>query len=106
MDRLKRVVTYLKQHVVICKFAVDLTKNTNPGKWIHSLDEKLRINIELFKDVGGGFFYLKPSPTERREKLLEMNPCKLHAGMLLVQPWISASTLINRGISLHQYGYI
>jgi hypothetical protein len=83
MDSLKQEVAHLSKHVIILRFLIDLPSDTNRS-WIRELEDLIRARVELYRDVGVGFFYIKMTHPELTKRLLDLSPCCLSVGTTLL----------------------
>lgn len=88
MVALKKEAAYLRQHIVIARFAVNLPPLECHENWIRELESKICVKVALHRDVGGGFHFLKLNSIEQVRQVLDLTPCHLKVGTALFQRWI------------------
>lgn len=88
MVALKRKAAYLKQHVIITTFAIDLPPTLRPEQWIKELESLINARVALYRDVDGGFFFLKLDSVELVRQVLDLTPYHLKVGKTIFQRWI------------------
>lgn len=49
---------YLKQHVVIARFVVELAPTVRHALWIRELEDRICARVALHRDKGSGFYFI------------------------------------------------
>lgn len=88
MGAVKREVAFLKQHIIIVRFACDLPQSFRHELWIRDLEFLIRARVALHRDAGGGFHFIKLDSVDVARQVLALSPCHLKGGTAIFQRWI------------------
>jgi len=85
MVALRRESTYLKQHVIIVRFANNISPSVDHRSWIRELKDLVNAKTSLHRGAGGRFHFIKLDTIEMVCQVLNLSPCRFKVGTAIFQ---------------------
>ena len=88
MQFVQREVIFFQNHIAILNFVGPAPLDEDHKRWLLELQDILRMQVYLYKDADGGFFFLKTKSDVCTQTLVGLTPCRLASGIAIIQHWI------------------
>jgi hypothetical protein len=97
VDRVSYETEFLKEYVVIIRFAKVGGQHETRRAWLKDLVDAIKLGIiQHHREVGFGFFYIKLDKPEIVKRTLVLSPCRCSFGSITVHRWVPAFNSLNR----------